>query len=94
MIILRKRETTDLNSALHNMLRKNEQKQLYFSGNTVKTEKLKTRMNLIQRYIDHNEKLELQALYAVQALVHKLAHPAGKCYILLAFYSCLFHFIS
>lgn len=47
------------------------------SGNQVNTEKLKKRMNLIQRFIDHDDKLELQALFAVQALVHKLEHPAG-----------------
>ena len=42
------------------------------------TKKLKERMNLIQRFIDHDDKLELQALFAVQALVHKLEHPAGQ----------------
>jgi hypothetical protein len=50
---------------------------LIFAGNQVHTEKLKKRMVLMQRFIDHDDKLELQALFAVQALVHKLEHPAG-----------------
>lgn len=40
---------------------------------------IKKRGPLLQRYMDHDPLLELQALYALQALVHKLEHPAGKC---------------
>lgn len=32
---------------------------------------------LIQRYVDHTEVLELQALYAIQAFVTQLMHPSG-----------------
>jgi len=56
-------------------------------GNQVNTDKLKRRTNLIQRYIDHNDDLELQALYAVQSLVHKLEHPAG---VLRSFFDMLY----
>ena len=40
-------------------------------------DKLKDRKNLLQKYIDDNTSLELQALYAVQALFVKLDHPPG-----------------
>jgi hypothetical protein len=33
---------------------------------------------LMLRYIDNKEVLELQCLYAVQALINKLEHPQGK----------------
>ncbi|XP_058810596.1 eukaryotic translation initiation factor 4 gamma 3-like isoform X2 [Phymastichus coffea] len=32
---------------------------------------------LIQRYVDADDSLELQCLFAVQAYIHKLRHPAG-----------------
>ncbi|XP_013779883.1 eukaryotic translation initiation factor 4 gamma 3-like [Limulus polyphemus] len=35
------------------------------------------RTTVLQRYLDHKEELELQALYALQALVHRLEHPKG-----------------
>ncbi|KAL9970594.1 hypothetical protein ACROYT_G022998 [Oculina patagonica] len=38
---------------------------------------LKDRKNLLQKYIDDNTSLELQALYAVQALFVQLDHPPG-----------------
>ncbi|XP_067049719.1 eukaryotic translation initiation factor 4 gamma 1-like isoform X3 [Acropora muricata] len=39
--------------------------------------KLKDRKNLLQKYIDANTDLEVQALYAVQALFLRLGHPPG-----------------
>jgi len=47
------------------------------SSAAVDTQKLTKRVDLLQRYLDHNDTLELQALYALQALVHKLEHPPG-----------------
>ncbi|XP_069119256.1 LOW QUALITY PROTEIN: eukaryotic translation initiation factor 4 gamma 3-like [Argopecten irradians] len=32
---------------------------------------------LLQKYLDHQAEFELQALYALQSLVHKLEHPPG-----------------
>ena len=40
--------------------------------------KIQSRVVLLQKYLDHQAELELQALYALQALVHKLDHPPGK----------------
>ena len=42
--------------------------------------RLKDRKNLLQKYIGKNADLELQALYAVQALSVKLEHPPGTLY--------------
>ena len=39
---------------------------------------LKLRCPVLQRYIDNKRPLELQALYAVQALNHSLQNPPGK----------------
>ncbi|GFR04558.1 eukaryotic translation initiation factor 4 gamma 1, partial [Trichonephila clavata] len=39
--------------------------------------KLKNRTSLLTRYIDHKDRLELQALYAVQALMNQLGQPSG-----------------
>lgn len=39
---------------------------------------VKTHKDVLQRYIKSNPDLELQALYAIQALMHKLEHPSGK----------------
>ncbi|GIX74715.1 eukaryotic translation initiation factor 4 gamma 3 [Caerostris darwini] len=39
--------------------------------------KLKTMGTLLTHYIGRNEKLGLQALYAVQALMNELGHPSG-----------------
>ena len=44
--------------------------------------KLKDRKNLLQKYIDANTYLEVQALYAVQALFLRLGHPPGKLLVL------------
>jgi hypothetical protein len=33
---------------------------------------------LVLKYVDNKEALELQCLYAVQSLIHKLEHPQGK----------------
>ncbi|BFZ23985.1 hypothetical protein BsWGS_27031 [Bradybaena similaris] len=38
---------------------------------------VKTHKDVLQRYIKSNPDLELQALYAIQALMHKLEHPSG-----------------
>ncbi|CAG5135958.1 unnamed protein product [Candidula unifasciata] len=38
---------------------------------------VKTHKAVLQRYIKSNPDLELQALYAIQALMHKLEHPSG-----------------
>ncbi|CAL1268469.1 unnamed protein product [Larinioides sclopetarius] len=49
------------------------------SGTTweLNTSKLKSRIPLISRYVSTNEKLQLQALYAVQALMNQLGQPSG-----------------
>ncbi|GFT00154.1 eukaryotic translation initiation factor 4 gamma 1 [Trichonephila clavipes] len=39
--------------------------------------KLKNRTSLLTRYIDHKDQLELQTLYALQALMNNLGHPSG-----------------
>lgn len=44
--------------------------------------KLKDRKNLLQKYIDANTDLEVQALYAVQALFLRLDRPQGKFLVL------------
>jgi len=44
---------------------------------------IKARKDILQRYIQSDPKLELQALYAIQALMTKLEHPSGVI-------SCLF----
>lgn len=44
--------------------------------------KLKDRKNLLQKYIDANTDLEVQALYAVQALFLRLDRPQGKFLLL------------
>ncbi|KFM57183.1 Eukaryotic translation initiation factor 4 gamma 3, partial [Stegodyphus mimosarum] len=41
------------------------------------TPRLKKRIPLLTRYIDHNGNLELQALYAIQALMNQLNQPKG-----------------
>lgn len=40
-------------------------------------EVIKHRGDLLLKYLDHHAKSELQALYALQALVHKIGHPPG-----------------
>ncbi|XP_062567019.1 eukaryotic translation initiation factor 4 gamma 1-like isoform X2 [Saccostrea cucullata] len=47
------------------------------SSARVNPEVIKTRGDLLQKYLDHQAESELQALYALQALVHKLEHPQG-----------------
>lgn len=56
---------------------------LLFSGTgaqsyKLENSKIQSRVVLLQKYLDHQAELELQALYALQALVHKLDHPPGK----------------
>ena len=34
---------------------------------------------ILQRYLDADGELELHALYAIQAFVNELQHPAGEC---------------
>lgn len=43
----------------------------------LRREKLVAHYSLLQRYIDNKEQLELQCLFALQALVHKWEHPSG-----------------
>ncbi|KAG8173864.1 hypothetical protein JTE90_002521 [Oedothorax gibbosus] len=40
-------------------------------------QQLKTRTSLLKHYIKHNEKYELQALYAIQVLMNQLGQPCG-----------------
>lgn len=52
-------------------------------------ELVKGYMDLLQKYLDHREELELQALYALQALVNRLQHPKGiLVHLFNAFYDC------
>ena len=44
----------------------------------VSEEDIKKRVPILQRYLDHQAELELQALYALQELVHGLEHPSGN----------------
>lgn len=53
----------------------------------MRAEAITSRSILLQKYLDHNGELELQALYALQALVHKLDHPAG---LLRSFFDILY----
>jgi hypothetical protein len=39
---------------------------------------ISARNDLLQKYLDHQPDSELQALYAVQALIAKLEHPQGE----------------
>ena len=48
------------------------------SNSNMDAQTIKNRCVLLQKYLDHSDILELQALYALQALVTKLDHPAGK----------------
>ncbi|BFZ23225.1 hypothetical protein BsWGS_26263 [Bradybaena similaris] len=43
----------------------------------LKEDVLKSRKEVLQCYIKNNAEMELQALYAIQALMHKLEHPSG-----------------
>ncbi|KAL3861765.1 hypothetical protein ACJMK2_007786 [Sinanodonta woodiana] len=49
------------------------------SNNLMKVDKsqIQRRMNLLEKYLDHQANFELQALFALQALVHKMEHPPG-----------------
>nr|XP_042911104.1 uncharacterized protein LOC107441322 isoform X3 [Parasteatoda tepidariorum] len=47
------------------------------SGCELDAAKLKKRISILNRYIDHNENLELQALYAIQSLMNQLNQPKG-----------------
>ncbi|CAG5126228.1 unnamed protein product, partial [Candidula unifasciata] len=40
-------------------------------------EVLKSRVEILQHYIQNRPDMELQALYAIQGLMHKLEHPSG-----------------
>jgi translation initiation factor 4G len=48
-------------------------------GNSAKVDppRITQRGVILQKYLDHQAEFELQALYALQALVHKLEHPPG-----------------
>lgn len=41
-------------------------------------ETLSAHNNLLLKYVDNNPTYELQCLYALQALIHKLEHPQGE----------------
>lgn len=41
-------------------------------------ERLQYHKTLMQRYVKSGGELELQCLYAIQSLIHKLEHPQGK----------------
>lgn len=41
-------------------------------------EVIKSHKDVLLHYIKSNPELELQALYAIQSLMHKLEHPSGK----------------
>ena len=47
------------------------------SSARVAPEVIRARGDVLQKYLDHQVESELQALYALQALVHKLEHPKG-----------------
>ncbi|EDO33172.1 predicted protein, partial [Nematostella vectensis] len=53
-------------------------------GDSFKCDKVKlaNRKNLLQKYIDSDSNLELQALYALQSLTEKLDHPSGMLFAL------------
>jgi len=44
---------------------------------SVQQELVKRRSSLLQKYIHRDVKFELEALYAVQLIVHKHGHPYG-----------------
>lgn len=44
----------------------------------LKEDLIKTYTDLLQKYLSHDEDRELQALYALQALVNRLEHPKGE----------------
>lgn len=52
-------------------------------------EVIKNRGDLLEKYLDHRAESELQALYAIQSLVHKLEHPQGIIFA----YTCIGLFI-
>jgi len=45
---------------------------------TVLQELVKRRSSLLQKYIHHDVKFELEAVYAVQLIVHRHGHPYGS----------------
>ncbi|GBM60298.1 Eukaryotic translation initiation factor 4 gamma 3 [Araneus ventricosus] len=47
------------------------------TASELNTSKLISKIPLISRYVSTNEKLQLQALYAVQSLMSQLGHPSG-----------------
>jgi len=55
----------------------------------VDEEKVKKRLVLLLKYLDHKETLELQALYALQTLVHRLEHPPSKHFSLSSILVCV-----
>ncbi|XP_077509669.1 eukaryotic translation initiation factor 4 gamma 3-like isoform X6 [Amblyomma americanum] len=55
----------------------------------LKEDLIKAYGDLLQKYLNHDEERELQALYALQALVNRLEHPKGILVQLFnAFYDC------
>lgn len=56
---------------------------------TLKDDQIKGYIDLLQKYLDHKEEHELQALYGLQALVNRLEHPKGiLVHLFNMFYDC------
>uniref|UniRef100_T1J0U7 W2 domain-containing protein n=1 Tax=Strigamia maritima TaxID=126957 RepID=T1J0U7_STRMM len=52
---------------------------------TVDEALLRNRCNILRKYLDHSEACEMQALYALQALMHQLEQPKGVLYSFFGF---------
>ncbi|XP_037513259.1 eukaryotic translation initiation factor 4 gamma 1 isoform X4 [Rhipicephalus sanguineus] len=63
---------------------------LLSDGNAeLKEDLIKSYTDLLQKYLNHDEERELQALYALQALVNRLEHPKGiLVHLFNSFYDC------
>ena len=63
----------------------------YFPGEKgkehVEPNEIRERSALLQKYVEYQSDSELQALYAIQALVTKLGHPPGNISYV---YFCMF----
>jgi hypothetical protein len=47
-------------------------------NSSVNKDIIKKRSVVLRRFLEHKTELQLQALYALQALVHGLEHPQGN----------------
>lgn len=50
-------------------------------------EEICNRNDTLQKYLNHQVETEIQALYALQALITKLEHPQGKSITLYSYIS-------